>query len=138
MCALCTFIVPIVHQVHFNCKSEFLIFFFYFDVSHAWGFAEIEKVNLYYLYEVRRYTSWLVNNWDGALFIFKSDLIILESPTSSLHFFFTNCSESVVDKYSMENTMAWPNYQHWLNPFYLQWLFLGRNFLQKGKARFEL
>lgn len=97
MCALCTFIVPIVHQVHFNCKSEFLIFFFYFDVSHAWGFAEIEKVNLYYLYEVRRYTSWLVNNWDGALFIFKSDLIILESPTSSLHFFFTNCSESVVD-----------------------------------------
>lgn len=79
-----------------------------------------------------------MNNWDGALFIFKSDLIILESPTSSLHFFFTNCSESVVDKYSMENTMAWPNYQHWLNPFYLQWLILGRNFLQKGKARFEL
>lgn len=38
-----------------------------------------------------------MNNWDGALFIFKSDLIILESPTSSLHFFFTNCSESVVD-----------------------------------------
>lgn len=30
----------------------------------------------------------------------------------------------------------WPNFQQWLNPFYLQWLILGRNFLQKGKVDF--